>query len=199
MNQRHDKTGTSQQILDVAQNLVQKRGFNAFSYADVAKALKVTNASLHYHFPSKADLGHSLIARYEDRFLQALTAIDAGGGTMTDRLHGFVGIYADVLAASHMCLCGMLAAEFETLPRPMQSALDHFFEATEAWLEAVLAQGRRDAEFSFDEPAREVAQFVISTLEGAMILARSQGSPARFRTAAKRLLAGLARSGRTWA
>ena len=195
MNQKSGNTGTSQQILDIAQDLVQTRGFNAFSYADIAKALKTSKASLHYHFPSKADLGHSLITRYEDRFLRALDVIDAGGGTMTKRFQAFIGIYADVLAASHMCLCGMLAAEFETLPRTMQSAIDHFFETTEVWLEAVLEKGRRDGEFSFDEPAREVAQFAISTLEGAMILARSHGAQSRFHTAARRLLAGLARPG----
>jgi AcrR family transcriptional regulator len=40
---------TSARILDVAERLVQMRGFNAFSYADVADVLKVTKASLHYH------------------------------------------------------------------------------------------------------------------------------------------------------
>lgn len=195
LNQKHVKGGTSQQILDVAQDLVQTRGFNAFSYGDIAKALKMTSASLHYHFPSKADLGKSLIARYEDRFLQELYTIDAGGGTMTNRFRAFVDIYADVLANNHMCLCGMLAAEFETLPQTMQSALDHYFEATEIWLETVLEQGKRDGQFSFDDPALEVAQFAIATLEGAMILARSHGTHDRFRTAAKRLITGLTRSG----
>lgn len=195
MSQKYVKADTPQQILDVAQKLVQTRGYNAFSYADISQVLKVSNASLHYHFPSKADLGNSLIARYEDRFLQALMAIDAGGGGMTDRFGAFVGIYADVLAAGHMCLCGMLAAEFETLPQPMQSALDHFFEATEVWLEVVLDDGRRDGEFSFDETAREVAQFSIAALEGAMMLARSHGAPDRFHMAARRLIAGLMRPG----
>ncbi len=184
---------TSQQILDVAQDLVQTRGFNAFSYGDIGKTLKISNAGLHYHFPSKADLGNSLIARYEDRFLRSLNIIDAAGGTMAERLRAFVEIYADVLAARHICLCGMLAAEFETLPQTMQSALDHFFEVTEGWLEGMLEHGRRDGEFQFDEPSREVAQFAISTLEGAMILARSHDAQGRFQAAARRLIAGLAR------
>ena len=195
MNQETKKVGRAEQILDVAQDLVQTRGFNSFSYGDIGKVLKISNAGLHYHFPSKADLGNALIARYEDRFLRSLNAIDAVGGTMTDRTKAFVEIYSDVLAARHICLCGMLAAEFETLPLPMQSALEHFFGVTESWLESVLEQGRRNGEFSFDEPAREVAQFTISSLEGAMILARSHDSPNRFSTAAKRLIAGLLRSG----
>ena len=63
---------TSMQILDVAQKLVQTRGFNAFSYADIAKVLGVTTASLHYHFASKADLGVKLIELYESAFGAAL-------------------------------------------------------------------------------------------------------------------------------
>ncbi len=193
LKQKTARAGTAEQILDVAQDLVQTRGFNAFSYGDIGKALKISNAGLHYHFPSKADLGNSLIVRYENRFVRSLSNIDAAGGTMADRFRGFVKIYADVLAARYICLCGMLAAEFETLPQEMQSALDHFFEMAETWLEAVLEQGRRDGEFSFDEPAREVAQFAISTLEGAMILARSHGAQDRFHSAANRLTASLAR------
>ena len=73
--QTHHRNETPERILDVAQGLVQTRGYNAFSYADIAAALHVTKASLHYHFPSKASLGLSLIARYESRFRQLLEII----------------------------------------------------------------------------------------------------------------------------
>ena len=56
---------TSGRILDIAEQLVQTRGFNAFSYADIAVALHITKASLHYHFPSKAVLGERLVAPME--------------------------------------------------------------------------------------------------------------------------------------
>ena len=50
--------GTATRILDVAEGLVQARGFNGFSYADVAsQEVGITKAALHYHFPGKADLG----------------------------------------------------------------------------------------------------------------------------------------------
>ncbi len=192
MTKRSSGIDTPQKILDIAQGLVQTRGFNAFSYGDIARQLNVTKASLHYHFPAKADLGQALITGYEAQFADALSAIDASGGTSTDKVMAFVGLYENVLAKNHTCLCGMLAAEFETLPQPMQSALDHFFDMCELWLENVLIEGRRLGDFHFDEPGREVAQYVIATLEGAMILARSHGSPERFRTASHRLVASLA-------
>ena len=66
------RVDTSQRILDTAERLVQTRGFNGFSYADIATTLGVTKASLHYHFPAKAKLGQRLIERYEKNFLAAL-------------------------------------------------------------------------------------------------------------------------------
>src|SRR5215212_1986418 len=121
-------TDTSQRILDVAERLVQTRGFNGFSYADIADALKVTKASLHYHFPAKADLGKRLIERYERNFLAALEQIDREARDGREKLRRYAGIYGDVVRANRMCLCGMLAAEFGTLPEAMRDELRHFFD-----------------------------------------------------------------------
>jgi len=64
---------SAQRILDVAERLVQTRGFNGFSYADIAEALDVTKASLHYHFPAKSDLGARLIEGLTARGRKVIT------------------------------------------------------------------------------------------------------------------------------
>lgn len=191
MDHRRDPPQTSQQILDIAQRLVQTRGFNAFSYADISGVLGITTASLHYHFASKAVLGVSLIQRYTQHFATLLDAIDAeaaAGGSAVDRLRGYAQIYAAVLAQDRSCLCGMLAAEFETLPKAMQTALDDYFAVNERWLVAVLETGRESGSLRFTGPAEEAAQYIVSALEGSMIMARSDGGPARFDSASRRLL-----------
>src|SRR5215470_9366346 len=71
---------TTGRILDVAERLAQVRGFNGFSYADIAAEVGITKAALHYHFATKADLGEALIGRYAARFGEALAAIDGGTG-----------------------------------------------------------------------------------------------------------------------
>jgi TetR/AcrR family transcriptional repressor of nem operon len=188
LDQKSDIIHTSQQILDIAQRLVQTRGFNAFSYADIANELNVSKASLHYHFASKAKLGARLIERYEDGIERALGEIDLAGGGAAAKLRHYVDIYAKVLADERMCLCGMLAAEFETLPKPMQAALDGFFALNERWLVSVLEEGRSDGTLNFKGPASEAAQYIIGALEGAMMMARSRGGMARFNVATRRLL-----------
>src|SRR5829696_4218068 len=109
------RTDTADRMLDLAERLVQTRGFNGFSYADIASALGVTKASLHYHFPTKAELGRRLIERYSEAFATALAAIEESGVDAREKLRAYVAIYASVLHNERMCLCGMLAADYATL------------------------------------------------------------------------------------
>jgi TetR/AcrR family transcriptional repressor of nem operon len=182
---------TASRALDIASRLVQTRGFNGFSYADIAAELRVTKASLHYHFPTKAELGRRLIERYEARFLAALEAIDGEARGAADKLRRYAHIYAAVLQERRMCLCGMLAAEHGTLPEPMRAVLQHYFDANERWLARVLEQGRSAGELQFAGAPKSVAGMLLGALEGAMMLARSYGEPARFDAASERLLADL--------
>jgi TetR/AcrR family transcriptional regulator, transcriptional repressor for nem operon len=185
-------TNTRTRILDVAERLVQVRGFNGFSYADIAAELSVTKASLHYHFPSKAELGEALVARYAERFAHALAAIDANITLVPAKLDAYANLYAGVLRQERMCLCGMLAAEYQTLPNPIQNAVVAFLNDNEAWLTLVLEHGRNDGSLHFSNTAADTARSIISGLEGAVLVARPYGAVGRFETTAAQLLAGLA-------
>jgi TetR/AcrR family transcriptional repressor of nem operon len=187
---RNDES-TSARILDTAEALLQVRGYNGFSYADISTELGITKAALHYHFPGKADLGLALITRYAGRFTESLAAIDTSGVPPEGRLAGYADLYAYVLRQGKMCLCGMLAAEYQTLPQPMREAVTSFFEANETWLEKVLEDGRQDGTLRFPGTARETAQVVIACLEGGMLVARPHGDLERFQSVAASLLAGL--------
>jgi len=192
MSTRRVTSDSATRILDVAERLVQTRGFNAFSYADVASELGVTKASLHYHFPGKAELGTALVTRYSERFGSALDEIDTTRTTPVAKLRAYADLYAGVLDARRMCLCGILAAEYSTLPKPMRTAVVAFFDENEAWLERVLEDGRSSGGLSFEGTPREHARLVLSGLEGAMLMARTYGDEARFRLTADRLLTSLA-------
>jgi TetR/AcrR family transcriptional repressor of nem operon len=183
---------TRSRILDVGERLVQVRGFNGFSYADIATELSLTKASLHYHFPSKSELGEALVTRYAERFAHALADIDAKLTLAPAKLDAYANLYAEVLSQERMCLCGILAAEYQTLPGTIRAAVVAFLNSNEAWLTLVLEDGRADGSLSFSGTAADTARSIISGLEGAMLIARPYGATERFETTAAQLLAGLA-------
>jgi TetR/AcrR family transcriptional repressor of nem operon len=92
-----------------------------------------------------------------------------------------------------MCLCGMLAADYETLPDPLRAAVVSFFDENERWLARVLEAGRDEGSLGFEGPPNETARMIISGLEGAMLLARPYGEVERFQSAARTLLGSLSR------
>ena len=184
--------GTAVRALDIAERLVQTRGFNDVSYADVAGELGITKPSLHYHFASKAALGDALIARYASRFYAALEQIAAEEPDPRARLARYADLYRRVLAAGRMCLCGILAAEYQTLPDGMRAAVLEFFDRNEAWLVDVLRDGVSSGVLKAEEPLADVARMIIDTLEGAVMVSRVRGDIGRFDQVASRLLASLA-------
>src|SRR3954463_14685182 len=98
MSESHaaEEPATAVRILDVAERLLQTRGYNGFSYGDVAGELGITRGAPHYHFPSKAELGRALIDRYTGRFTAALEALDAAAAGAVARLRGYSDLYRDV-------------------------------------------------------------------------------------------------------
>lgn len=187
----NNRSRTAERILDIAERLVQTRGFNAFSYGDIARELGITTASLHYHFPGKAELGEALIKRYAQRFSGALGRIDEEMPEAVAKLRAYAGLYAEELAGKRMCMCGILAAEYQTLPEAMRGEVIRFFDDHQRWLAGVLAQGQSQGKLRLAGSLEEIAEGIISTLEGAMLIALPYGDTARFDSTTSRLLAAL--------
>jgi TetR/AcrR family transcriptional regulator, transcriptional repressor for nem operon len=195
MATRARSADTAERILDIAEELVQVRGFNGFSYADVAGELGITKAALHYHYPGKAELGQALVDRYAGRFAAALAGIESGEESAARKLHAYADLYAGVLRARRMCLCGMLAAEYQTLPGDIRGAIVTFFDDNETWLARLLEHGREDGSLHFAGSPADTAGMIIGSLEGAMLVARPYGDLEHFEKSADTLLATLNKSG----
>ncbi len=179
-------------LLDAAQELAQERGLNAFSFSDLASRLHIKKASIHYHFPSKADLAREIVVRYRERFDQELRSISSRHRGPKRRLSAFITLFQRTLSqGSRICLCGMLASEFTTLPDKVQREVQVFFENTERWLIEVLSDGRRRGAFAFSGSVTDIARNLLAMLEGAMITSRTFSDERRFRAAGKWLVASI--------
>ncbi len=179
-------------LLDAAQELVQVRGYNAFSFRDLAERVGIKSASIHYYFPSKGDLCRALLVRYRQRFNAALADIDRRGRGPRRKLKSYTQLFHDTLEmGNRMCLCGMLAADLETLPPQVLDELRGFFTDNQEWLAKVLTEGQETGKARFDGDAEAEARLIVSGLEGAMLVARLYGDLKLFESMARSLIARL--------
>lgn len=171
-------TDTANQLMDEAQALIQSRGFNAFSYKDLAAVVGIRTASIHYHFPSKADLGLAVVERYRAELEAALADIDARGGSVRAQLEAFVALYGKTETDGVICVCGSLATDCETLPTPMRDAVAAYLDRSAQWVAARVADGVARGELHTRQDPHELATTLVSGLQGGLILARVRaGSP----------------------
>ncbi len=185
-------TPRQSEILDVAQHLIQARGYNAFSFGDVAAALGIRPAAIHYHFPTKPDLARRLMARYRQRLHASLAKIDESTPPPRRALERYVQLFQSAARPDNrVCLCGMLATELVTLPAPVQDDVRQFFADNEAWLARVLGEGRRAKALEFEGSSAAAARCLYAALHGAMLSAHAFADPARLATAGRWLLDAL--------
>jgi TetR/AcrR family transcriptional regulator, transcriptional repressor for nem operon len=164
-------------ILNLAESLLQDKGFNGFSYADISTTLGVKNAAIHYHFPSKEDLGVAVIQRYRERFSLWINNARVKDLIPTEKLNWFFGIYSNFRADNgKVCLVGSLEAEFNSIPEGLQKEVQALHKEMLTWLEATLAEGKQTGAFQFNgEPAHKSA-LIFSSLQGALQMARALGT-----------------------
>lgn len=170
------KKNTLQDIMDVGLTLVQERGYNGFSYADIAEAIGIRKASIHYHFPTKQDLVQAVLLRYRKDFVGRLQEVNDQPLSSLKKIQHFFGLYRETLENNtKLCLCSMMAAELNSFPLEIREELNLFFDANTAWLEHVLDEGKQSGEFTFSNEALEQAKTIIAFVQGAQLLSRSSG------------------------
>ena len=184
--------GTAARVMDVAEALIQQRGYSGFSFDDVARAVGIRKASVHHHFRTKSDLVTALAWRYTERFELALAAIDVARHDPVARLKAYVQLFAATYAQERrLCGCGMLGGEADALPAEINEAVAGFFQLNLIWLAAAFRDALVSAQLVSKQRPNALAELMLSTLEGAMVVGRGSlkaGGPA---AVGKTLLASL--------
>ena len=203
MTRRPDRAGpeearedTRDLILDVAQELLQTRGFNAFSYQDIADRVGIRKASIHYHFPGKEELGVALVDRFRRDGRAWASSLAARGATPKEKLEALFAYYRDtVLPTRKICAYGIFSAEYNALPGGMRESIKKFHGAHLRWLTAVLTAGREEGIFHAGGSAEDQALLVASALQGAVQIARTGEDPKRYEATVEQLRRLLYRGG----
>jgi AcrR family transcriptional regulator len=164
-------------ILDLAESFLQERGFNGFSYAHIAAELGVENAAIHYHFPTKEELACAVIQRYRDRFQLWVNNSRIKNLSPVEKLDWFFSIYTDTRADNgKVCLAGSLETEFNSLPAALQEQTESLTRELLAWLQTTLQEGRENGALQFSGDPADKAGLILSSLQGALQMARALGS-----------------------
>ncbi len=182
---------TRTQILDTAQELIQRVGLNAMSYADISTAVGIRKASIHYHFPSKDNLVVALLDRYSPYFFRLFDVILDSPESPEIKLRRYCDLFVATLSSGNQdkaCLCGMLGAELKTLNSPLTEQVAKFYQDNQTRLVQLLQQGRETGEFKFPGQVQSMAMVIFSMLEGGMLITRADGGVAQFREMVEQLI-----------
>ncbi len=177
-------TPAATRVLDVAERLIAQRGYNGFSYEDIARQIGIRKPSVHHHFATKAELVAVLAQRYTHRFRAGLLTIDGRHGRAPARLHAYAALFEQTYGRDReLCVCGMLAAEAQSLPGPAAHEVARFFRVNLQWLAATFAAGVDAGELRLPQGAEVHAQAYLALLEGAMVVGRGLGGEGSARAA----------------
>ncbi|TWF49388.1 TetR/AcrR family transcriptional regulator [Neorhizobium alkalisoli] len=163
---------TREQIMTVARAMVQSHGYNALSFREIAKAIGVKSASIHYHFPTKGDLGAALADRYAQEAEQAFARLSLSPQDREATMAAYLAPFrAALLNENRMCLYGIMVAEHDDLPDEVRRQVNRFTEVNTDWLERVTASFYPKVPEA-ERRARALAMF--SAIEGAQLIARGR-------------------------
>ena len=186
---------TADDILDCAQTLIMAGGYNGFSYADIAAVVGIRKASIHHHFPSKADLVRTLIVRYREDARAGLVALERSSPDPQAQLSHYLGYWQKCLVegSAPICVCALLASELPVLPPEVAAEVRMHFATLTEWLTATLQRGSQTGVFTLSSPVAAEAEAFVATVHGGMLSARVSGDPTLFGTITAALLGRLTR------
>ncbi len=158
---------TKTTILDIAEELLLTRGYNGFSYNDIAEKVGIRKASIHYHFPSKSDLGSSVIRRYIRQFQEWCTSKSTlSNSKKVEELFLLYKYLSD--NGKKICPVGMLTAEYPTLPDIIKRDIQMILDEEKYWLHNVLKDGKKKKEFSSTMDPGIMTEIILSSLTNSL-------------------------------
>lgn len=169
-----DKNDTKTKIMDTAEGFIVQGGYNAFSFRDIADAVGIKSASVHYHYPTKADLVSAVMVRYTEDFSSQLPNPNNEKIAANVLLNGFInGFKTKIVEQRNMSLCTMLTSNKSGLPESVCVELAAFYKLILDWLTQVFVRLDKTDK---DAGLMKASQ-LLACLHGASILVQGTNQP----------------------
>ncbi|MBN4668062.1 TetR/AcrR family transcriptional regulator [Pandoraea nosoerga] len=175
------------EIVQHTRQLLAAGGYHGFSYADLSERVHIGKASIHHHFPGKADLVLTVVRMHRAQTLEGLAALDTRVEDPLARLSAYTDYWAECIrdATLPICICAVLAAELPLIPPEIASEVRRYFDDLGTWIATVLAEGAARMRLTLYGDARTQAQTFMSTVYGAMLTARASGNAESFQAVSR--------------
>ncbi|MGE0077972.1 MAG: TetR/AcrR family transcriptional regulator [Bacteroidales bacterium] len=161
---------TREKILELGETLIRTKGYNAFSYQDISSELGVKNAAIHYYFPSKENLGTSIVKTNIQRFDEMVDNLNNRKFDELKQLDTFIKIYIKSHREQKKCLVGSLSPDYNTLNESTKVELKKLIDMILKWLAELLARGREKNVFAFNDDPENKALAIFSSLVASLQL-----------------------------
>ena len=175
---------TAERILKAADSLMTDRGYSAFSYADISEAVDIRKASIHHHFPTKADLATAVLKARHTRLVEGTKLLDQQIKDPLARIAAYVHYWEGCIRDRSMefCVAALMGAELPSLPEQVQKEVRSYFSALSEWLQTTLEAGVQQHVIRLEESPATEAQTLMAVVHGAMLSARATGNCEVFKT-----------------
>jgi TetR/AcrR family transcriptional repressor of nem operon len=175
-------SNTATKLIDEAAELIVNAGYNGFSYADLADSIGIRKASIHHHFPTKADLVVAVIERKSAAIAEQIDVLESGATDAMAQLLAYVDYWKRCIEdqSAPFCLAGVLAVELPSLPESVAAAVQGHFNKLAKWLERLMLLGVKQGTIKIELEPGISSQFFQTTVYGAMVMARAYGDPGKF-------------------
>jgi TetR/AcrR family transcriptional regulator, transcriptional repressor for nem operon len=166
---------TKDKIAELATELVQQVGYPSLSYQQISSQLGMKNAAVHYHFPSKEDLGLDVVRRDHQAFSKFTASIQ--DSNPEEKLDAFLSGYQQYLEnGNRICMLGASASDYKQLPDSIRQEAAAYLTEVREWFTRMLEGGKADGVFQFKGSAAGKAALMTSALAGALQHARLVGN-----------------------
>jgi len=170
-------TNKRQEILRCAHQLIVKGGYNGFSYADISEVVGIQKASIHHHFPTKANLVCALVSQYRETAQNGIAELERKVADPLGKLRAYLGYWEKCLSdgSDPFCLCAQLASEATNLPQEITLEVRSHFRFLSSWLVSVFERGKKAGSIHLSHSPQVEAELLMALVHGAMLSARAYG------------------------
>ncbi|MDW5265662.1 MULTISPECIES: TetR/AcrR family transcriptional regulator [Acidobacteriaceae] len=170
--------------MKAAKDLMVERGYSAFSYADISEAVEIRKASIHHHFPTKADLVAAVLKAHRESLVQGTELLDQQIEDPLKRIQAYVAYWEGCIRGRTVpfCIAALLGAEMPSLPEQVQAEIRLYFTALREWFERTLKAGVKKRVIKLQRSSAIEAELLLATVHGAMLSARATGNCDVFHT-----------------